>query len=431
MKKTLKLTISLLLVLSLLLSYNTFILQADNSEIATNEMLDEVLSCSVVEIAININSDDLFINILSKQSSEFNNLIKTNNYLSLINERYQELIQVPNKNINILNQLMALEIIQRKYSNTNARLTNSPPQFVTVNTCLGNPVDATIYDETLEAWQLQDFAENAAPYQSAQMIRNPTANYNCHSYAWYSQSLSNIHWIDEPGAFLEDRTYIKFDGTINESISASVGDIIVYFNNNEAIHSAIVNSVYGTSLSQIEVVSKWGRNGLFKHYATDCMYMNIEELPCNRIVVYRLCTHFDANHSCSYNAATHTCICSICGTLGTETHEMTYSSINSSSHYVDCTECNYSTTASHLLVCQSINSTQHSSNCEYCNYSLTSSHSLVYRSVNAIRHTITCEDCEYSKTELHVLNNLNICTLCGAKGTQIEINSFEDEVYIQ
>lgn len=40
-------------------------------------------------------------------------------------------------------------------------------------------------------------------YKAAATRRaTPTVKYNCHSYAWYSQSTANKHWMNSPSKYM-------------------------------------------------------------------------------------------------------------------------------------------------------------------------------------------------------------------------------------
>lgn len=83
-------------------------------------------------------------------------------------------------------------------------------------------------------------------------------SYNCHSYAWYSASTSNIYWMDNPYNYINDGSYVAGTG--------AAGDRITY--NSSATrydHSGIVTSA-GT------ITSKWGALGLFEHSVYACPY---------------------------------------------------------------------------------------------------------------------------------------------------------------
>ena len=137
-------------------------------------------------------------------------------------------------------------------------------------------------------------------FPNATRISTATARYNCHSYAWYSQSTSsNNYWMNNPGAYYSvgDMSYI-------EVTTPRPGDIICYYDNNgtpnyfaddENLHSGIVvnynpsiaiNNVCGNS-NQVTVVSKWGAAGLYQHIGDYCPYTSTFSGTANYVRYYR------------------------------------------------------------------------------------------------------------------------------------------------
>lgn len=92
--------------------------------------------------------------------------------------------------------------------------------------------------------------------QYPNIIRKAPASrkYNCHSYAWYSQStIGNNVWMNDPSAYMSDGSYRRS--------SNSNGNRIYYPQGN---HSGIVTAG--------KVQSKWGTCGVYLHYYYDCPY---------------------------------------------------------------------------------------------------------------------------------------------------------------
>ena len=103
-------------------------------------------------------------------------------------------------------------------------------------------------------------------------IGQPTVKYNCHSYAWYSQSTSNTYWINDISL------YLRTTSTVNR-MNTSVGDKVVYYNSSNNTysnpsHSAVITSYTNISSSQrnFTLKSKWGMCGLYSHSLTNCPY---------------------------------------------------------------------------------------------------------------------------------------------------------------
>lgn len=116
------------------------------------------------------------------------------------------------------------------------------------------------------------YNEDAKNNYGLEPLRQPTEKYNCHSYAWYNQSEPNLWWIDFPDDFMNDNYYMCNEGTIQS------GNIAVYRESGKStvyLHSAIVTSVsdhgsIASSYPPINVISKWGKGGLFLHNIYNC-----------------------------------------------------------------------------------------------------------------------------------------------------------------
>jgi len=101
-------------------------------------------------------------------------------------------------------------------------------------------------------------------YPAATRLRGYNIKYNCHSYAWYNTSSTNLYWIDNPISYMTDGSY--------RSSSAVAGAKVFY---DSALgqmfdHSAIAyNTPAGGSF---DVTSKWGESGLYQHALMYCPY---------------------------------------------------------------------------------------------------------------------------------------------------------------
>lgn len=400
MKKIFRFTISILLALCITATgISPFVVIARQNTQQADLLLDDVLASPLVNLISYFSSNKVFISLLQKKCPAFTELLDHPAFLSVLHSRYQQLISISNPGIETLNKVLFLDLLIQSYDKNLSQKSFARSYFETIYTCRGTPVEAFVctYPTSDAQWELH--ASDVSTY-SLYVLDSPSWRYNCHSYAWYMQSTNNIYSIEEPGAFLEDRTYIQYDGGLNGVLTASVGDIIVYFSDEEPIHSGVITNVAGTTLADLTVISKWGTLGLYRHNASNCCYIQ-EDFGCNRVVIYKLCTHFDTNHSCqSSGSSTHTCICVLCGSLGTEQHIFDYASINSNSHNKNCTDCSFEQTVSH---------------------------SFEYETINVASHLITCKDCDYTGVAPHTLNVWNKCTLCGGKGSQIEFNSLKEE----
>ena len=131
-----------------------------------------------------------------------------------------------------------------------------------------------------------------------------TAHYNCHSYAWYSQSPStNNYWMNDPSNYYEDNGYIEVE-------TPRIGDIICYFDDkgtitetdDENLHSGIVVSLNDTqinnvcgNLSLVNVESKWGPQGVFLHRGDECPYTSSHGGSADYVKYYRPKTNASYN----------------------------------------------------------------------------------------------------------------------------------------
>lgn len=122
-----------------------------------------------------------------------------------------------------------------------------------------------------------------AAYPNVTKQRDATVKYNCHSYAWYSQSASNTYWMNYPSYFITDGSYTEVG-----KLETVVGDRIVYYDTNDdtysvPTHSAIIRSYkdYPKSRRTFVVDSKWGNCGMYRHDLDDSPYYYINKFPCD------------------------------------------------------------------------------------------------------------------------------------------------------
>lgn len=146
----------------------------------------------------------------------------------------------------------------------------------------------------VSVWQASDGDYSAAvkqsmrndvkiAYPNAILLRDATIKYNCHSYAWYSKSSSNIRWMPYPGAFITDGSYPELT-----KLTTSVGSRIVYYDSTNGTygtptHSAVIYSYkdYPKSRRTFVVESKWGSYGLYRHDSFDSPYSYKGINPCD------------------------------------------------------------------------------------------------------------------------------------------------------
>lgn len=174
---------------------------------------------------------------------------------------------------------------------------------------------ATDYEYTLAAIAHYN-GQMTQAYPDIVKLGDPSLKYNCHSYAWYLQSVYNLRWIDNVDA----ETYMDDDHT--HSVNAenvTVGCKVVYTTSQwRAAHSAIVVRIEADGT--VICVSKWGSMGLYEHALDDVpdSYLN-NGVP--DVSYYR----YDTAHTLTIRSSTatsHTGICTVCAQTITEVHTL-------------------------------------------------------------------------------------------------------------
>ena len=134
-----------------------------------------------------------------------------------------------------------------------------------------------LYSEThtVSAHDHADQVDILAIYNVSR-VRIGSCRYNCHSYAWHSQSANNIYWIPNPTGYTTSGNYTShYSGNISGNIMYSgvhVYDIVFYQASSiSAMHSALFidNPYSGTPWAQALLESKWGQYGVFQHRLTE------------------------------------------------------------------------------------------------------------------------------------------------------------------
>lgn len=125
-----------------------------------------------------------------------------------------------------------------------------------------------LYGERITSDEIEEFKDYIATnYSSATLLRDPTTNYNCHSYAWYSTSASNTKWIPYATAYMSDGSYTQRSNSGN----LYAGDK-VYYSKSGYEHSGIVYNNSSLNYNNVWVTSKWGKMGLVRHLINNCPY---------------------------------------------------------------------------------------------------------------------------------------------------------------
>ncbi len=176
------------------------------------------------------------------------------------------------------------------------------------------------YNEYVSCLLVKTYFENISA--TTVMVADPTAKYNCHSFAWHSQSSNNNTWINMGVTnFFEDTVASVTSelpwNTNTPSGTVSVGDIIVYkFSNGTLNHSAIVYYTDGT-LNNTLLISKWGDGCVMIH----SVYSGHPYCDSASVKVFRPIS----------------------------SHVLSYSDLNNKKHRLDCS-CGYYTITGHISV---------------------------------------------------------------------------------
>ena len=103
----------------------------------------------------------------------------------------------------------------------------------------------------------------ASTYNYSSYVSPASNRYNCHSYAWYSQSTSNPYWMNTPycDAYINDGSYYQVP-------TAAANDRIHW---HEGDHTGIIVGV-GPQAGNMTVISKYGFYGVYRAFIGDMPY---------------------------------------------------------------------------------------------------------------------------------------------------------------
>lgn len=138
----------------------------------------------------------------------------------------------------------------------------------------------------------------------------PTAVYNCHSYAWHAMTTQNSHWIEHVGIYVGDSA----TETV-QSGEMQTGDIVVYCDENgKILHSAVV---FDLAAEVPVMASKWGKAGVYYHAINNVPVTYAGSDGMIRYVVFRYHdyeTTLTGNdyHQGAFHYYEYASVCSIC-----------------------------------------------------------------------------------------------------------------------
>ena len=134
-------------------------------------------------------------------------------------------------------------------------------RYSTIYTPLGHMI-TTLVNSEMSQDEINYFTNYyARAFRNAQVVSPASTRYNCHSYAWYSRSTSNPHWINA-GKGNKFQLSIYWMDDVYVSCTESQAEIVYYANGD---HSAVRRS-------DGKYISKWGFGPVMIHTAAHCPY---------------------------------------------------------------------------------------------------------------------------------------------------------------
>lgn len=280
-----------------------------------------------------------------------------------------------------------------------------------VYTPKGTPVEVMKLEE-FEPDEIESSNQGCAEqFPNAIRVGTSTRKYNCHSFAWYSQSLDNCYWMNDPSSYYTDGSYELSNGQIN--------DIVCYYTlDNTLIHSGIVidriddesNGVCQDA-NLITVKSKWGGHGLYIHRGDespytypmgDAVYLKYYKLHTTHKLGsyindgeqhYRKCTKCDYKEYGEHSFNSHCCIYCY-KTITPCTYVNSYIWFNYNFHYSVCT-CKQKIKQGHAISADSISNGTKYAKCLFCGGNA---------NIGIIKPTSTLS-CKRTKNGSYILND--------------------------
>lgn len=100
---------------------------------------------------------------------------------------------------------------------------------------------------------------NATHHSSWVRVSDPTRKFNCHSYAWLQQSISNVYWLNTPSAFASSSAFSH----IGANGGANNGDHIIITDSYGAPQHSLIATSTGTDCNSINTISKCESSGIY------------------------------------------------------------------------------------------------------------------------------------------------------------------------
>ena len=198
----------------------------------------------------------------------------------------------------------------------------------TVYTYSGSSVQLCIVHDVHDgstAINLQNMVREC--YPNAITLELPSLQYNCHSFAWHFGSQSNLTnnrgVIHGPSIYISDESYTEEQV---ENLVTNDTYKVAYMQGGSLTHSGVIESYNN---NEIEVISKWGVLGLYRHKIDETPYYN-----CT-YKFYKHSNHTYYMFTANSNGLTHKSTCR-CTYTCNQPHE--YVLINGN---YECSKCHY------------------------------------------------------------------------------------------
>lgn len=236
-------------------------------KMSTESVIDAVLNYPLIINIYLFNSYEAGLETLAQDSDAYRELLKREDAgdlllsrLNLSKSSHDESLEQLTISILMTDKTIWHTITDKGLATENLAVYTSS----TVSTPNGSNVPVIIRGEEYTASQKWNLDLNTVQtYPGATYVAGSTTNYNCHSYAWYSQTTSNLYWMNNPQLYMTDGSYTSFTNLLN-----AVAGTRVYYGST-ADHSAVVYQYGGPLLSvqKLLVESKWGPGPVMRHSA--------------------------------------------------------------------------------------------------------------------------------------------------------------------
>ena len=226
-------------------------------------VLAEIFSRTVVDMSI--------------ERSCYDNRLDT---LSYVNEMFLDYLvasrivggSLDSQHLDMIKSSAEYKIATRKTESMTFSSYSTLPLFMIVSSAASTPTYSisTFFGKSLRVLTLDEMSNTeiinctnlaVTNYPNAIVRGSATKKYNCHSYAWYRQSLNNSIWLNsiydgslQLSKYWTNDLYVSCPQESAEKVFYANGD-----------HSAIV-------LPNGNYLSKWGAWPLMEHAPTDCPY---------------------------------------------------------------------------------------------------------------------------------------------------------------